>query len=131
MLEKASIGTKDCTGVTVDNPTDSLASKAHPSTGLRTSTEFSLENVSLTMTSVSNHITREFIFKKLCALNIGYIHKLTEVQCKYRQGFKRIFIRLRWNNEPRTIDIRQRLLSGDTIKLVYEMPWFWELSLSS
>lgn len=82
---------------------------------------------SIYIKEVGNHIKLEFIFKKLCLLNIGYIHKITEVPCKIHQGFKRIFIRIRWNTETHTIDIRNKLLIGETIKIVYDIPWFWVL----
>jgi hypothetical protein len=85
------------------------------------------ENGSIFIKEVNNNIKLEFIFKKLCLLNIGYIHKLTEVPCKIHPGFKRIFIRLRWNIEPHTTDIRNQFMMGKTIKFVYDIPWFWVL----
>lgn len=94
---------------------------------LQNSLENKSENGSIYIKDVNNNIKLEFIFKKLCLLNIGYIHKLTEVPCKIHQGFKRIFIRIRWNTEPHTIDIRNQLLLGKTIKIVYDIPWFWVL----
>jgi hypothetical protein len=74
---------------------------------------------------VDERIKKEYIFKKLCLMNIGYIHKLTEVPCKFQQGFKRIFIRIRWNDLPQTNELRKQLMLGETIKIVYDMPWFW------
>ena len=77
---------------------------------------------------VDERIKREFIFKKLCLLNIGYIHKLTEVPYKYQPGYKRVYIRIRWNTEPKTIGIRNNLSSGQTVKFVYDLPWFWVIT---
>ena len=77
---------------------------------------------------VDERIKREFIFKKLCLLNIGYIHKLTEVPNKYQPGYKRVYIRIRWNTEPKTIGIRNILSSGQTVKFVYDFPWFWVIT---
>lgn len=86
------------------------------------------ETSSIYIVAVDERIKREFIFKKLCLLNIGYIHKLTEIPCKYQPGFKRVFIRIRWNTLPQTIDIRNRLMVRETIKFVYELPWVWTIT---
>jgi hypothetical protein len=89
------------------------------------------ENCTLCLSMVDERIKREFIFKKLCILNVGYIHKLTEIPYKYHPGYKRIFIRIRWNTEPSTRNIRDRLFAGQTVKFVYDLPWFWVMSLAS
>ena len=86
------------------------------------------ENSTICIYMVDERIKREFIFKKLCLLNIGYIHKLTEVPYKYHPEYKRVFIRLRWNTEPKTLDIRKQLQAGQTVKFVYDLPWFWVIS---
>ena len=47
------------------------------------------------------------------------------------QPFCRIFVHFRyWPNTPEIMDIRQRLISGETIKVVYDTPWFWKCSAS-
>ena len=84
------------------------------------------ENSTICISMMDDRIKREFIFKKLCLLNIGYIHKLTEVP--YKPGYKRVFIRIRWNMEPKTIGIRKQLMAGHTIKFVYDLPWFWVIT---
>ena len=88
----------------------------------------SSETSSIYIVAVDERIKREFIFKKLCLLNIGYIHKLTEIPCKYQPGYKRVFIRIRWNTLPHTINIRNRLMIRETIKFVYELPWVWTIT---
>ena len=84
------------------------------------------ENSTICISMMDDRIKREFIFKKLCLLNIGYIHNLTEVP--YKPGYKRVFIRLRWNTEPKTVGIRKQLRAGQTIKFVYDLPWFWVIT---
>jgi hypothetical protein len=45
--------------------------------------------------------------------------------------FCRIFVHFRyWPNKPDIMAIRQRLLDGETIKVVYDTPWFWKCSAS-
>lgn len=76
---------------------------------------------------IENTIQKEFIFKKLCLLNIGYIQKFTEIPLKDNSNFKRILIKVKWNSLDKTLDLKRKLLAGQTIKLVYQMPWFWKL----
>ena len=47
------------------------------------------------------------------------------------QPFCRIFVHFRyWPNTPEIMSIRQRLIDGQTIKVVYDTPWFWKCSAS-
>jgi hypothetical protein len=80
---------------------------------------------------IENTIQREFIFKKLCLLNIGYIQKLTEIPLKNNPNYKRILIKIKWNTSQKTLDLKQKLIAGQTIKFVYQMPWFWKISVIS
>lgn len=78
---------------------------------------------------IENTIQRELIFKKLCLLNIGYIQKLTEIPLKNNPNCKRILIKVKWNTLDKTLDLKQKLLAGQTIKLVYQIPWFWKIHI--
>ncbi len=45
--------------------------------------------------------------------------------------FQRVFIHLTtWPTDSRAQDIRQRLIDGNDIKIVYDEPWFWKCSAS-
>ena len=47
------------------------------------------------------------------------------------QPFCRIFVHFRyWPNTPEIMAIRKRLIDGDTVKVVYDNPWFWKCSAS-
>ena len=47
------------------------------------------------------------------------------------QPFCRIFVHFRyWPNTPDTMAIRQRLIDGEVLKVVYDNPWFWKCSAS-
>ena len=81
----------------------------------------------LCIPKIHKTVTREFIFKKLCALHFGFIQKLVEIPLKTNSGFKRILVRVIWNQEPRTLSIRDRICKGDPVYFVYEEPWFWKI----
>ena len=46
--------------------------------------------------------------------------------------FCRIFVHLRYwpVNLPEVAEIRNRLMAGETVKVVYDNPWFWKCSAS-
>jgi hypothetical protein len=47
------------------------------------------------------------------------------------QPFCRIFVHFRyWPNTPEIMAIRKRLIDGETVKVVYDNPWFWKCSAS-
>lgn len=47
------------------------------------------------------------------------------------QPFCRIFVHFRyWPNTPDIMAIRQRLIDGEMIKVVYDNPWFWKCAAS-
>lgn len=47
------------------------------------------------------------------------------------QPFCRIFVHFRyWPNTPDMISLRERLIAGETIKIVYDNPWFWKCAAS-
>jgi hypothetical protein len=85
----------------------------------------------LCIPKVDNLIQRDYIFKKICALKIGYIQKFVEIPLKHNPNFKRILFKVIWNNEVRTLAIRKRLGEGNPIYFVYNKPWFWKIVIQS
>jgi hypothetical protein len=85
---------------------------------------------SLCIPRIESTVKREYIFKKLCMLKIGYIQKMTEIPLKNNPDYKRVLIRIQWNDSEKTNKIRERLGQGDSINFVYDMPWFWKISYS-
>ncbi len=69
------------------------------------------------------------IFQK--QLKVGLIKKIDSIPCKKNSNFKKIFIHFElWYNDDNTTNIKNKLLNGDIIKIVYDNPWFWKCSLS-
>tara|TARA_B100000902_G_scaffold385930_1_gene427909 strand:+ start:539 stop:1033 length:495 start_codon:yes stop_codon:yes gene_type:complete len=45
--------------------------------------------------------------------------------------FKRVYVHFKyWPGDTQSQDVRQRLLDGNDIKIVYDDPWFWKCSAS-
>jgi hypothetical protein len=86
-------------------------------------------------------ITKHFIFKTFCSLKIGYIENIYEIpfyeKTAYAQKksvataseassqYKRVIIRIKWNNEPNAEYMLSRFQNGKSVKVVYDMPWYW------
>ena len=81
----------------------------------------------LCIPKIPNSMNRDFIFKKLCALRVGFIQKMVEIPLKTNPCYKRILIRVLWNQESRTLMIRDRIYNGKPVYFVYEEPWFWKI----
>ena len=83
-----------------------------------------------TLNNVSRRDVKE-IFEKL--LGRGTVDRVDIVPYRDDENkpFCRIFVHLRyWSVCPNIMQIRQQLLGGKTIKLVYDYPWFWKCSAS-
>ena len=64
-------------------------------------------------------------------LNLGVIHHIDIIERTNEKGdkFNRVFIHFEsWSQEPDAIQARTRLLEGKKVKIVYDDPWFWEVS---
>ena len=71
--------------------------------------------------------TFEQLFGVGCIRRVDMVHKTTPSGEK----FQRVFVHFKeWNDDTQTQSIRQKLLDGEEIKLVYDDPWFWKCSAS-
>lgn len=80
---------------------------------------------------VNNDINYAFIYNIFKNINIGIISKIDILERKsYKnEKYKRVFIHLKkWFNTPESCYIRERLINGLDVKIVYDYPWFWKIS---
>jgi len=86
---------------------------------------------SLCIPRLFNNVTEEIIRITINNLKLGVIHKidLKSVTNKNGDCFKRAFIHFKkWNEDERTNIIREKLIAGNEIKIIYDDPWFWKIS---
>jgi hypothetical protein len=79
--------------------------------------------------SVSEQTIRDIVSKA----NLGKLTRVDVIKRKTEKGdsYKRVFIHFEyWDNNEIALNAKQRLLEGKDIKIVYDYPWFWKLSLS-
>ena len=59
------------------------------------------------------------------------IDRVDVIKDRNNEQFCKIFIHMTyWPKKGEAINMRERLLSGETVKIVYEAPWFWKCSAS-
>ena len=66
-------------------------------------------------------------------LDFGEIKEVDVVNKKNEKDemCKRIFIHYNnWNSTEKAEMVKERLMSGKEIKVIYDFPWFWKISLS-
>jgi len=77
---------------------------------------------------VSNTITRTQIFDIFKKMKIGYIQKIIENPLKSNTNFKRIIIKINWDNtQALAIELQEKLKNNKPINIVYDMPWYWKV----
>ena len=65
-------------------------------------------------------------------LNMGILDRIDIVRKHSDKGekFNRVFIHFgHWNNSENARIARERLLNGKEIKIIYDDPWFWKISV--
>ena len=80
------------------------------------------------------NITEARVRKVFGALNIFVIDRIDMIQRKNENGdaYQRIFVHIKeWSNTADADKARERLLSGKELKIVYDEPWFWKVSLNN
>jgi hypothetical protein len=65
-------------------------------------------------------------------LNMGTLDRIDIVSKQSEKGekFNRVFVHFRrWNDTENAKTARERLLNGKEIKIIYDDPWFWKISV--
>ena len=90
---------------------------------------------SICIPRVFNNITQDFIGKTFNELLGGrFVERVDLVQKTNEKGdtFKRAFIHFSsWpTKDPQVVAVREKLLAGGEVKVMYDDPWFWKCSES-
>ena len=83
---------------------------------------------SLCIPRIEESIKKDYIFKVFQKLKIGYIQRIIEIPLRNDVKHKRIIILLQLNNtNPTSKMIQDRVSRNESIKIVYDMPWYWKI----
>jgi hypothetical protein len=86
---------------------------------------------SLCIPRIETTITKDYIYKTLCNLQIGSIVNIIEIPLKNDPTHKRAIIRINWNNTNRSINMQKTLTDKGSVKLVHDMPWYWKIVVNN
>ena len=93
----------------------------------------SAPNPSLCIPRVFDNITENRVADVFNQLNLGKLSRIDIVQRKNERGdtYKRVFIHFDyWFNTLDATAAKCKILDGKELKIVYDGPWFWKVSLS-
>ena len=88
---------------------------------------------SICIPRVFSNIKWQFVKSTIEQLGLGRVDRVDMVPKSNEKGdkFQRVFIHMKfWDRDEQAQMVRQKLLSGDNIKVVYNDPWYWQLSMS-
>jgi hypothetical protein len=83
--------------------------------------------LSLCIPRLEVKITKDFITRTFHNLNLGQIEKIKELPLRNDKTHKRIIMSLRINDSENSIFMRDRIEKNETVKIVYDMPWYWKI----
>ena len=64
-------------------------------------------------------------------LGTGTVERVDIVPSRNNDPFCKIFIHFRyWPTQGTAVELRERLMNGETLNVVYDTPWFWKCSAS-
>jgi hypothetical protein len=92
-----------------------------------------IENYSLCIPRVSNNVTHKDIYGAFLKLDLGVLKRVDLIERKNDKGevSKRAFVHFKyWYKNENTLFVQTRLNEGKDIKVVYDDPWYWKVSLN-
>lgn len=83
---------------------------------------------SICIPRVEQSLSRDYIYSIFEKLDVGSIDTMTEIPLRNDPTHKRILIRIRWNTKNEVSSkLQDQLKTTGSIKLVYDMPWYWKI----
>ena len=82
---------------------------------------------SICIPRIDSSIPKSLIIKTFENLNIGKLEGVIEIPFKDSNKYKRIIVKIEWNDSDKSKYILERFRDGNNVKIVYNFPspWFW------
>ena len=80
---------------------------------------------SLCIPRVFGNITKSRICKIFLDISIG---RIEEIEIIKGEKFNRVLIHLTWNTTPDAQFVRNQVMTGKDVKIIYDEPWYWLVS---
>lgn len=87
---------------------------------------------SLCIPHVLSEINEKHIYKTFNELELGSINRIHIINKKNQRGqtYNCVYIHFNhWFNTENSKVARERLINGKDIKIMYDEPWFWKISM--
>ena len=87
----------------------------------------SISQNSICIPRIDSSIPKSTIIHTFESLNIGKIFRVIEIPFKDSNKYKRIIVKVEWNESEMSKYILTRFQEGKNVKIVYDkiLPWFW------
>jgi hypothetical protein len=83
---------------------------------------------SLCIPRIDINIKKDYIYNKIVQFNFGIIKSIKEVPLYNQPNYKRIILHIEWDTtNERTKEVEEILEKIGSVKLVYDMPFYWKL----
>ena len=80
---------------------------------------------------LSRFITSGTVQEVIRNTKIGNIYSYKEIPLKNEKDFKRVLFTVEWNQEhPHIEKIKTRIEKEESLKIVYDFPWYWLVVIS-
>ena len=87
--------------------------------------------ISMCIPRVEASMTLDYIKSKLNGLNIGHVRHIREIPLRSDPTHKRILMRFHWNeNNNKSTVLQKKMEELGSLKVVYDMPWYWKLVIA-
>ena len=87
-----------------------------------------MDQPSICIPRMFNTISREKIRSVFEALRLGVI---SHIDLHLGREFQRVFIYItEWHSNPFATLVKERILAGEELKIIYDDPWFWKCRLN-
>lgn len=88
--------------------------------------------MNLCIPKINSNIKKDYIQKKLINLQkFGKIEKIIEIPLKNDPLYKRIIIKIIWNQNESSKNFQEKLKNMGSIKYVYDFPWYWKILITN
>ena len=85
-----------------------------------------MEGLTICIPRVGLSVTSEFIRDVFAKCNIGYIDRVRVIR---GDETSKAFVHFRgWFRSARAKDVKEKLIRGEYIYVLYDSPWFWRCS---
>jgi len=82
---------------------------------------------SICIPRIDASIPKSLIIKTFEDLKIGKLEGVIEIPFKDSNRYKRVIVKIEWNDSTTSKYILERFQNGKNVKIVYNLPlpWFW------